>query len=140
MSPLSERIEQELTGQPKRTAGTGQFVKDLVRGLRIALRNIIRELFYTLLLFLLGLIPIFSPFTAVLIFLVQSFYAGFANIDYTLERHFNIRNSVRFVRHNRWMAVGNGIAFMLLLLTGIGFLFALPLGAVAATTETVKRL
>lgn len=140
MSPLSERIERELTGGPKKPGSTGQFINDLIRGLRIALRNIIRELFYTLLLFLLGLIPLFSPFTTVLIFLVQSFYAGFANIDYTLERHLNLRDSVRFVRKNRWMAIGNGLAFVLLLLTGVGFLIALPLGAVAATSETIKRL
>lgn len=139
MSPLSERIEKELTGR-KRDTTPGQFVKDLVRGIRIALRNIIRELFYTLLLFLLGLIPIFTPFTTILIFLVQSFYMGFGNIDFTLERHFSVQGSVSFVRKNRGLALGNGAAFMLLLFTGIGFLFALPLGTVAATTETLKRL
>jgi hypothetical protein len=32
------------------------------------------------------------------------------------------------------------LVFLLLLLTGIGFLFAIPLGAAAATTETLKRL
>lgn len=140
MSMLSEQVERKLTGQGPRPFSLDQFIKDLVRGISIALRNITRELFFTLILFLLGLIPVFTPFTTVLIFLVQAFYAGFGNIDYTLERHLNIRESVRFVRSNRWLALGNGTAFMLLLLTGIGFLFALPLGTVAATSETLKRL
>ena len=141
MSPLSEKVEYELTGYKRPQANAaGQFVKDLVRGVRIALRNIIRELFYTILLFLLGLIPVFTPFTTILIFLVQSFYMCFGNMDFALERHFNIQGSVQFVRRHRGLALGNGAAFMLLLLTGIGFLIALPLGTVAATSETIKRL
>ncbi len=141
MSPLSEKVEKALSG----AAGTVSFsipqiVSDIVRGLTISIRNIIRELFFTFLLFLLGLIPIFTPFTTVLIFLVQAYYAGFGNMDYTLERHFRVRGSVQFVRKYRWLAIGNGIVFLLLLLTGIGFLFALPIGTVAATAETVKRL
>jgi len=47
---------------------------------------------------------------------------------------------VRFVRRHRALALGNGLVFMALLLTLIGFLFALPLGAVAATLETVRLL
>jgi len=61
-------------------------------------------------------------------------------MDYTLERHFSIGESVRFVRANRWLAVGNGAVFMLILMTGIGFLLAPPLATVAATIETAKRL
>lgn len=141
MSPLSEKVEKALSG----SAGTVHFsipqiISDIVRGLTISIRNIIRELFFTFLLFLLGLIPIFTPFTTVLIFLVQAYYAGFGNMDYTLERHFRVRGSVQFVRKYRWLAIGNGIVFLLLLLTGIGFIFALPIGTVAATAETVKRL
>lgn len=141
MSFLSEKIERHLQGrQDINGFSTTQMLEDLVRGIRIALRNIIRELFFTLVLFILGLIPIFSPFTAIGIFLVQAYYAGFGNIDFTLERHFKVRESVQFVRQNRGLALGNGTIFLLLFLTGIGFLIALPLGTVAATTETLKRL
>lgn len=141
MSPLSERIESELKGIPVKTqASVGQFTRSLVRGITIAIRNIILELFFTLLLFLIGLIPIFTPFTTALIFLVQSYYAGFGNMDYTLERYFNVRGSIQYVRKNRWVALGNGAVFILLLLTGIGFLFAPPLGAAAGTIVVSKRL
>lgn len=141
MSFLSEKIERHIQGRPDISGfSSTQMLEDFVRGLRIALRNIIRELFFTLLLFFLGLIPVFSPFTAIAIFLVQAYYAGFGNIDFTLERHFKVRQSVHFIRQNKGLALGNGTIFLLLFLTGIGFLVALPLGTVAATTETLKRI
>ena len=141
MSPLSEKVENHLSGIDQSIRfSIPQILSDIMRGLKLAIRNIIRELFYMLLLLVLGLIPIFSPFTAILIFLVQSFYAGFGNIDYTLERHYNVRVSVQFVRTNRGLALGNGVVFMGLLAIGIGFLIAPPLGTVAATIETTKRL
>lgn len=141
MSPLSEKVENHLLGKSMTIQfSMTQMVKDLVRGLRIAFRNIIRESFYLVLLLIAGLIPIFSPFAPFLIIAVQSFYAGFGNIDYTLERHFNVRNSIRFVKDNKGLALGNGVVFMGLLAIGIGFLIAPPLAAVAATIETTKRL
>jgi len=141
MSPLSEKVENHLLGRPTAIQfSISKMIKDLVRGLRMALRNIIRESFYLVLLLIAGLIPIFSPFAPFLIIAVQSFYAGFGNIDYTLERHFNIRNSIRFVRDNKGLALGNGLVFMGLLAVGVGFLIAPPLAAVAATIETTKRL
>lgn len=141
MSILSEKVEAQLRGRKSdRPFTLKQVISDLSRGLRLALRNIVRELSATALLFLLGLIPFFTPFTTVLIFLLQSYYVGFGNIDFTLERHLNYRESIRFVGRNRSLAIGNGAVFMLLLFTFIGFFFALPLGTVAATIETVKRL
>ena len=74
------------------------------------------------------------------LFLVQAYYAGFGNMDYSLERHHSISGSIRFIRRNRWLAMGNGTVFMLLLMTGIGFLFAPPLSTIAGTIEVVKRL
>lgn len=141
MSPLSEKVEKALSNQPPVIKFTFQQVlSDIIRGIRISIRLIVRELFFTLLLLIIGLIPIFSPFVAVAIFIIQAYYAGAGNIDFALERHFRVRDSVRFVRNNRLLAIGNGTVYILLLFTGIGFLFALPLGVIAATVETVKRL
>lgn len=140
MSMLSEQIEKKMLGRPAPAFKWTKMLSDLVRGLRIALRNIIRELFFTFLLFLLGLIPVFSPFTAIGIFLVQAYYAGFGNMDFTLERHTNVRQSVRFVRRHSGLAIGNGAVFLLILMTVVGFLFVLPLSTAAAATETLKRL
>lgn len=141
MSVLSEKVENQLDGNEK--SGGFSFstiMADLLRGLRIAFRNIFREVFGTIFLLLLGLIPIFTPFTTLLIFLLQAYYAGFGNFDFALERRFHYRETVRFVQSNRMLALGNGAVFMLLLLTFVGFLFALPLGTVAATIAATKRM
>ncbi|MBI5916055.1 MAG: EI24 domain-containing protein [Bacteroidetes bacterium] len=141
MSILSEKVENQLLGIDGGTKlSIPQILSDLQRGLRIALRNIVREVFLTIILLLAGLIPLLTPFTTALIFVLQAYYAGFGNIDFALERHFRYRDSVRFVQNNRALAIGNGTVFLLLLFTFVGFLFALPLGTVAATIETTKRL
>ncbi|MEM9822011.1 MAG: EI24 domain-containing protein [Bacteroidota bacterium] len=142
MSPLSERIEQHLAGVERPFSGFSltRALKDLGRGLYISLRNLIREVLFIAPLLVLSLIPGLGFIPAILIFLIQAYYAGFGNMDYTLERHFNSSESIRFVKSHRWLAIGNGTVFMFLLMTGLGFLFAPPLAAVAATVETVKRI
>ena len=142
MSLLSEKVERIINGKSPDIPFTfAQISKDTIRGLSLALRNIIRELFYTVILLILGLlIPIISPFTSFLIFVIQAFYAGFGNMDYTLERYYRQRASIQFVRKYKSLAVGNGTVFLLMLFTGVGFLFALPFSTIAATTETLKRL
>jgi CysZ protein len=84
--------------------------------------------------------PVIAPFAAVLLFLIQSYYAGFGNMDYTLERHFNFQESIAFVRQHKGIAIGNGIIFIGLILIGIGFLIAPSFSTVAATIETVKAI
>lgn len=141
MSLLSDRLEQRLyPGKETPPFELGRMLSDLWRGIRVAIRNISLELFFTILLLLLGLIPVFSPFVPFLLILLQAYYAGFGNFDYTLERRFSLRQSVKFVRRNRLLALGNGIVFMLLLMTGIGVLFALPLGTAAGVVVCLERL
>ena len=142
MSLMSERIEQKLyPDKPKTPFSFSKMLSDLVRGVRIALRNIIREIFLTILLLLLGIfIPILAPFIPVAIIVVQAYYAGFGNFDFTLERRMNVRQSVRFVRSNRMLALGNGMVFVLLLMTVVGFLFALPLGTAAGAVVVLEEL
>ena len=142
MTPLAQKVEEHITGNHTKYSGfnAGQAVKDFFRGLTIALGNILRELFYIIPLLILGLFPLFTIPCAVLIFLIQAYYAGFGNLAYTLEGHYSIRESKRFVKNNRWLAIGNGTAFLMLLGTGIGFLVAPPLAAVAGASETIKRI
>lgn len=141
MSPLSERIERHITGTPSTGIKPLQIVRDMVRGIRVNVRNLFWELTFTFFLIILGLLlPFLSPLTPVFIFLVQSYYAGFGNMDFTLERHFGYRDSIRFVRDFKGLALGNGAVYLLLLLSGIGFIFALPLGTIAATLDSVERI
>jgi len=136
MSPLSAKVEYILTGEePSTKFSLKQTSYELIRGVRISIRNVVRELSITLFLIVIGLIPIFTVFVAPMIFLVQSYYAGFGNFDYYLERRANIRESVHYIRKNRGLAVGNGIGFMLLLLIPVLGLFLAPVMATIAATK-----
>lgn len=140
MSPVSEKIEFYLRGESHKHRKTS-FQEQLIRGIRINLRNLLRELFFTIPILLLSLIPIVGILSTLLLFLMQAYYAGFGNMDYTLERHFTYKESLKFVKNNKGIAVGNGIVFILfLLIPVIGVLFVLPLSVTAATTETIKNI
>lgn len=140
MSPVSEKIETHLVGKTHTHRKTS-FAEQLWRGIRINVRNLSLELLLTMPILLLGFIPIIGVLSTVLLFLVQAYYAGFGNMDYTLERHFKYAESVQFVKKNRGLAIGNGIVFMLfLLIPVIGVILVLPLSVTAASVKTVEAL
>jgi len=141
MSPVSEKIETHLTGIEKHQHRNTTFGQQLWRGIRINLRNLGKELLITIPILMLKFIPVINIFSTVLLFLVQAYYAGFGNMDYTLERHFKYGESVQFVRKYRGIAIGNGIVFILLLLVPIiGIILVLPLSVTAASLKTVTLL
>jgi len=138
MSPLSERVETIETGREAPQQGFGKVGYSLVRGIGISLRNVSKELIYTIIILLLGLIPIFSPFAAVALFIVQAYYIGFANMDYHLEKRNTIKQSVTFCKKNRMAVLGNGIGYLLLLfIPVIGLMVAPVLGTVSATRNAL---
>ncbi|SRX72393.1 EI24 domain-containing protein [Aequorivita antarctica] len=140
MSPVSEKIEKHLFGTDHLHRNTSN-AEQLWRGVRINVRNLIMELLLTIPIILIGFIPVIGIISSGLLFLVQSYYAGFGNMDYTLERHFKYSESIEFVRRNRGLAIGNGIIFMLMLLIPVvGIILVLPLSVTAASTETLRVL
>ena len=141
MSPVSEKIESYFTGKPAINYTNNNFIQQLLRGIRIALRHLVKELLYTLPILLLKFIPVVNIFSTVLLFLVQAYYAGASNMDYTLERHFNYKNSIRFIKNHRGFAIGNGIGFLgLLLIPVLGVILVLPLSVTSASVVTVYLL
>lgn len=140
MSPVSEKIEAHFypgVHQHRDTTNAGQ----LVRGIKINLRNLVWELLISIPLLLLSLIPVVGIIATALLFLIQAYYAGFGNMDYTLERHFPYRESVNFVKANRGFAIGNGIVFMLfLLIPVVGIILVLPISVTAASKTTLELL
>ena len=141
MSPVSEKIEDHLTGDTSHIHRNTSFSQQLWRGIRINGRNLFMELLLTMPILLLKFIPIVNIFSTFLLFIVQAYYAGFGNMDYTLERHFQYKESLRFVRKHRGLAIGNGIIFILfLLIPVIGVILVLPLSVTAASRITVDTL
>jgi CysZ protein len=142
MTPVSEKIEMHLTGKKiNATDSAKEYMASIVRATRINARNLTMELLITIPLLIIGLIPIINIISAFLIFYVQSYYAGFGNMDYTLERYRNYSGAIKFVRKNRGIAVGNGFVFILLLFIPlVGICIALPLSTAASTIDTIKKL
>lgn len=120
LSPLlayaSERTEEILTGRiyPFRA---GQFLKDVGRGILMALRNGGLELLINVLLWSITLfVAILAPVTVVLLWLVSSWFYGFSMFDYVYERHrLGIRASARAAWERPGMVLANGMLFNLLM-------------------------
>ncbi len=142
MSPVSEKIEFYLTGSKNNNHRKTSFVAQLWRGISLSLRNLSWELLVTLPIVLLKfMVPLLAVLTVPLLYLVQSNYAGFGNMDYTLERHYNYKDSIAFIQRNRGYALGNGIVFIAFLFVPlIGVIFILPMSVTAASITTVKLL
>ncbi len=130
---IAERTQEILTGV-SHPFNAGRLLHDILRGIGITIRNLILELACTIPLYLLAFIPIITPFVAIAILLIESYFVGFSMLDYRNEfRRLSARESIRIIRAHRGLAIGNGLAFNLLLLIPVlGVLFAPPLGAVAA--------
>lgn len=140
MSPVSEKIEAHLYANVHQHRNTSN-ASQLLRGLKINLRNLAWELLLSIPFLLLSLIPVVGVLATASLFLIQAYYAGFGNMDYTLERHFSYRESINFVKAHRGFAIGNGIVFMLfLLIPFVGIILVLPISVTAASTTTLQLL
>ncbi len=141
MNPVSEKIEAYLTNNEKHTHRETSFNALLWRGIKINSRNLFKEILVTIPLLILSFIPVIGLIATIILFLVQAYFAGFGNMDYTLERHFSYKDSISFVRKNKGIAIGNGIVFILFLLIPVlGVILVLPFSVTAASAETVELL
>ncbi len=135
---LSERTEKIISGN-NYPFNINQLMRDVVRGVLIAIRNLVIQLSIVLGLLLLSIIPVLGWLIAivspVIIFLVTSYFYGFSFMDYSNERKKrNISQSVKILRKYKWVAIGNGMILSLLIimpLCGIGTLLA-PFAAIVS--------
>ena len=112
MSLLSESVEIHLTSNKIPQLGFKDQIKSMIRGTRLAISNVIREILITIPTLLLSFIPGFAIVTTPFLLIVQSYYAGFGNFDFFMERRFNIRESRRFMNRYKGLAIGNGFLFL----------------------------
>lgn len=141
MSPVSEKIEAYLVPNGTHKHRETSFNQQLARGVRINIRNLTKELLYMIPLLLLSFIPVIGLIATAMLFLVQAYYAGAGNMDYTMERHLNYKDSIVFTKKNKGIAIGNGLLFILMLfIPVVGFIITLPMAVTAASVATVNRL
>jgi len=137
MAYLSERTDEILTGK-KNPFSPAQFIRDVVRGIAIAVRNLFIELIlgWAILAAHLSITLFFPPAAVILApvipfvsFGIGAYFFGFSTIDYAFERkRFSLRKSVQIMRSMKGVAVGNGALFSIL--------FYIPLIGVSIATVT----
>lgn len=131
---LSEKTESIITGKDF-PFSFPQLLKDIVRGMRIALRNTLWQTVYTVSLLILSLVPVIGWVTPVFALLIECYYYGFSMLDYSCERNrLSIAQSIYYIGSRKGLAIGNGILFYLMhLLPVIGWILAPSYAVIAAT-------
>lgn len=136
MSVVSSKVEKNVTGHIPIPAGSA--IRGLSRGISLSIRNISKELLFSLPLLALSLIPGVAIVTTPIIFLIQAYYAGFGNLDFYMERRYNVRESKNYVKNNKGLAIGNGCIFLgLLLIPILGVFLAPTVSAVSGTLAAI---
>jgi CysZ protein len=133
---LSEKTECLLSGKSAAKFRWKQALSDLIRGIRINLRILILSLLFSLIVWIFVFIPVIGAFLSLAVsFIIQSYYGGFALLDYTLERRrFSVKESIAYVKQQRAAVTGIGTGFFVLsLIPLIGWFLAPAYGTIAAT-------
>jgi CysZ protein len=131
---LSEKTESIIEGK-ETPFNFSQLLKDMVRGIRLALRNCLWQTVYTISILILSFIPIVGWITPVISGLVECYYYGFSMLDYSCERHkLSPAESIAYIGKRRGLAMGNGLVFYLMhFIPFLGWVLAPSYAVVAAT-------
>ena len=117
-----------------------QLLKDIARGIKLALRNMLWQTVYIVSILILSFIPVIGWVTPLLALLVECYYLGFAMLDYSCERNrLSTTQSIAFIGKHKGLAIGNGIVFYLMHLVPVmGWILAPGYGVIAATLSLYK--
>lgn len=131
---LSEKTEAIMEGKDFPFSFT-QLIKDIVRGIRIALRNMLWQTVYAVSIFILAFIPVIGWITPLIALMVECYYLGFSMLDYSCERHkLSTSQSIAFIGKHKGLAIGNGMIFYLMhLIPFLGWVLAPGYAVIAAT-------
>jgi CysZ protein len=131
---LSEKTEAILSGRDF-PFSWGQLMKDMARGIRLALRNTLWQTVYSVSLIILSFFPVIGWVTPVIALFVECYYYGFSMLDYSCERHkLSPTASIAYIGKHRGLAIGNGMVFYLMhLVPFVGWVLAPAYAVVAAT-------
>lgn len=131
---LSERTEAIIEGK-EFPFSFKQLMKDIARGIKLALRNTMWQAVYTISILILSFFPVVGWVTPVIMLFVECYYYGFSMIDYSCERHkLSPSESIEYISRHKGLAIGNGMMFYLMhLVPFVGWLLAPAYAVVAAT-------
>ncbi|PWU01730.1 MAG: hypothetical protein C5B52_06835 [Bacteroidetes bacterium] len=131
---LSEKTESIIEGK-EYPFNFKLLVKDIIRGIRLALRNTLWQTVYTISILILSFIPVVGWVTPVLALFVECYYYGFSMLDYSSERHrLSPAQSIEFIGKHKGLAIGNGLMFYFMHgIIVIGWILAPAYAVIAAT-------
>ncbi len=117
-----------------------QLLKDIGRGVKIALRNLLWQTVYVLAILILSIVPVIGWIAPLIALLTECFYFGFSMLDYSSERNkLSAQQSIVFINKHKGLAIGNGLVFYSMhLLPIIGWLLAPSYAVIAATLSLHK--
>ena len=138
LSVISEQVEKIHSGTEGAKFSLIRMFRDIKRGIIMTLKIMVKEMKYTILNFFLGLVPVIGVVAYPLSFVIQGYFAGFGNMDFAMERHFNVKERVQFVRRHKGLAIGNGLVFILILsIPIVGLILAPTLAVIASTLDVL---
>lgn len=136
---LSEKTSSIIEGKDF-PFSLSQLLKDVVRGIKLALRNSLWQTVYIVSILLLSLVPLFGWITPLIGLFVECYYYGFSMVDYSLERNkLSPAASIDFIGRHKGLAVGNGLMFYLMhIIPVVGWVLAPAYAVIAATLSLYK--
>lgn len=131
---LSERTASIINGQ-NTSFSFKQFITDVIRGVRMAVRNTVWQTVYILSIIFLSLLPLVGWISPIVAILIECYYYGFSMLDYTCEREkMSASKSIDFIGNHKGLAIGNGIVFYLMhCVLIVGWILAPAYAVIAAT-------
>lgn len=113
-SYLSQQTEALINGRQYEFE-SGPVLKDMLRGIRLALRNSLWQTVYLISILILSFLPIIGWITPVIAIFVEGYYYGFSMLDYSCQRHkLSPSASIAYISQHKGLAIGNGLIFYLL--------------------------
>ena len=136
---LSEKTESIMEGRAYPFSFL-QLLKDIGRGIKIALRNLLWQTVYVISILILSFIPVFGWVAPLVALMIECYYFGFSMLDYSSERNkLSSAQSIDFIGRHKGLAIGNGIVFYSMhLLPIVGWLLAPSYAVIAATISLLS--
>lgn len=133
-SYLSEKTEAIINGNDL-PFNFKLLVKDMIRGIKLALRNMAWQTIYLVFILLMSTIPLIGWVAPLLALSMECYYLGFSMLDYSCERNkLSPAASLAFISRHKGLARGNGLIFLLMhLLLFVGWVLAPGYAIIAAT-------
>lgn len=112
-----------------------QLMKDIARGVKIALRNMLWQTVYVVTILILSFIPVIGWIAPLVSLFTECYYLGFSMLDYSSERNkMSTTQSIEFISRHKGLAIGNGMVFYIMhLVPVVGWIFAPSYAVIAAT-------